>query len=86
MLVTKNVLFLHVLMHTHPHPRSPFLSLIDEQVENQLCRVIPGPSDPPILHGGLAGDIGNINTAFLAYIVQSILQIFCFESYKLLAF
>lgn len=63
----KMVLFLHVLMHTHPHPRSPFLSEIDEQVESKLCRVITDPSIATLVHRDLAGYLGKTYTAFLAF-------------------
>lgn len=72
-VLPKMVLFLHVLMHTPPHPRSPFLSEIGEQVESQLCRVITDPSVAAVIHGGLAGYLENMNTAFLAFIVESVL-------------
>lgn len=52
-VLLKMVLFLHVLMHTPPHPRSPFLSEIGEQVESQLCRVITDPSVAAVIHGVL---------------------------------
>lgn len=63
--------FTHI-HNTHPHLTSPFLSEIGEQVEIQLCGIITDPPASALIHGGLAGYLGNAYTAFLAFIVQSV--------------
>ena len=69
-------------MHAHMPHGSLSLSENGERVESQLCPVVTEPQAVLVSMGVLQLTLA----AFLALIVESVLQIFCSEFYNFVAF